>query len=136
MNTYLIVILHFVLDLDSHADTLVLPGLVIRTSNIVVKFFHCLKVIWLVVGNCKSCSSCKLELSQRYVVIAVRVCYIRLVANCYNQWRRNLRPVPTVSFQTLRRCKELRSIPVIARVIVFTNIWVSSFKVITIACER
>ena len=52
MKTYLIVVLHLVLDLNSHADALVIPSLVIGTADIVIELFLCFKVIWFVKRHC------------------------------------------------------------------------------------
>ena len=71
----------WIVNLNGHADALILSGLVVRTGDIVVKFLDRLEMLLLVERNCQGCRRSKLYLSKANIIISIRVCQVRLGSN-------------------------------------------------------
>lgn len=74
-------VVSWLVDLNRHADSLVLIGLVIWTGNVVIELGFSREVVRLVEGHRKRGRCAELNLSQRNVELPVRVRQVRLSAN-------------------------------------------------------
>ena len=69
VNVYSVVVFGRIIDLDGHADALVLFGLIVWTSNVVFKFFDRLKMVRLVARHYQEGRRSQLNLFQTNVVV-------------------------------------------------------------------
>ena len=81
MKTDRVVVWHRVIDLQAHTDALLVPRLVVRAFNIVVKLCLIREQVRFVKGNEEGSCCLKLNFSQRYVELPNRICQITLISN-------------------------------------------------------